>query len=168
MQICKVLDTGIAISHLDSHQHIHVLPSIRSIIFDLADQFRIPAVRLPAERLQRYMFRYIGGFARLGQLLALKEFCSMGRWGRIKSPDDFVGFYFGGNVTYRNLTTIIKSLPACGTCELMCHPGMQEEQSRYAHFRLAGLDVVDKVIKCIIIDSCICVICLENHVSLCL
>lgn len=146
-QIRKVLDAGIAISHLDSHQHIHALPGIRSTIIELAEEFGITAVRLPSERFQRYMFRDAGSISRLGQLLVLKAFCSIGSWKRIKSPDYFVGFYFGGKVTHRNLLTILESLPADGVCELMCHPGMPEEENRYAHWGYRQSDELEALLK---------------------
>ena len=38
-QIRKVLDTGITIRHLDSHQHIHALPGIRTVVVELAEEY---------------------------------------------------------------------------------------------------------------------------------
>lgn len=146
-QIRKVLNAGIAVSHLDSHQHIHALPGVRSTVIELAKEFGIPSVRLPSERFQPYMFQDISEISRLGQLLILKTFCSIGHWNWIKSPDYFVGFYFGGNVTYKNLKTIVGSLPADGTCELMCHPGQFEEESRYSHWRYSQSEELEALLK---------------------
>jgi len=160
-QIRKVLDTGISISHLDSHQHIHALPGIRSTVVELAEKFGIPGIRLPSERFQRYMFRDIGGISRLGQLLVLKTFCGIGHWSRVKSPDYFVGFYFGGKVTYRNLKTIVNSLPAEGTCELMCHPGVPEEESRYTHWGYRQSDELEALL-----DPGAALLLKENDVTL--
>ena len=49
-QLRKVLDAGLRISHIDSHQHLHVLPAILEIVTRLAGEHGIPAVRLPDER----------------------------------------------------------------------------------------------------------------------
>ena len=50
-QIEKVTQAGIRPTHLDSHQHLHVVPGISAIVLDLARRFAIPAVRIPAEPL---------------------------------------------------------------------------------------------------------------------
>ena len=47
-QIRRVRDAGIAVSHLDGHQHVHVLPGIAAIVADLAAAHGITAVRYPA------------------------------------------------------------------------------------------------------------------------
>ncbi len=133
-QICKVLDAGIEVSHLDSHQHLHALPGIRSTVVDLAREYGIPAVRLPSESVQRYMFRGSGSLSRLMQLFVLKAFCATGSWDGLDTPDFFAGFYFGGRVTSENLRTILENLPDTGICELMCHPGLADEKNRYAHW----------------------------------
>ena len=42
---------GIRPTHLDSHQHLHVVPGITGMVLDLARRFAIAAVRIPAEPL---------------------------------------------------------------------------------------------------------------------
>ena len=44
-QILNVVNSGIKISHLDSHQHIHHVPFIFKIIVKLAKEFRIKKIR---------------------------------------------------------------------------------------------------------------------------
>jgi chitin disaccharide deacetylase len=46
-QIERVLGDGLPVSHLDTHQHLHLWPTIGAVVVDLADEFGIPAVRLP-------------------------------------------------------------------------------------------------------------------------
>jgi chitin disaccharide deacetylase len=46
-QIERVLGDGLPISHLDTHQHLHLWPVIGKIVTELATEFGIPAVRLP-------------------------------------------------------------------------------------------------------------------------
>lgn len=133
-QICKAIDHGIAISHLDGHQHIHMLPGIRRIVGELAQQYAIPSIRYPKERLHPYMLLERNGIGRLVQLLALNTFCTIARTADALRPDTFVGFFFGGNLTEENLIKILKHLPANGICELMCHPGLHDADSRYQHW----------------------------------
>ena len=54
-QIERVLASGIRPSHLDSHQHVHVLPGLLDLARELAARYGIPFVRVPVEgwRLDR-------------------------------------------------------------------------------------------------------------------
>ena len=44
-QIERVLDSGIRPTHLDSHSHWHVLPHLRKLISQLAENYHIPGTR---------------------------------------------------------------------------------------------------------------------------
>lgn len=46
-QIKKFLETGLSLDHIDSHNHLHIHPTIAKIIIKLAKKYSIPAVRLP-------------------------------------------------------------------------------------------------------------------------
>lgn len=48
-QIETVLNEDLRVSHLDSHQHLHVFPGVSSIVIDLVREYDIPAVRVPEE-----------------------------------------------------------------------------------------------------------------------
>jgi hopanoid biosynthesis associated protein HpnK len=133
-QIQKVLSQGISVSHLDSHQHLHMLPQIRSITSELARKYGIPAIRVPHERASPYMLSPPPPLGRLFQLLALNFFCRRETNSREIHPDHFVGFFFGGSLDKKNLQNLLQHLPAAGTCELMCHPGIEDPASRYRHW----------------------------------
>ena len=47
-QIQKVLDAGLAVSHLDSHQHAHFFPPLRPVLFRLAERHQIRGLRAGA------------------------------------------------------------------------------------------------------------------------
>jgi predicted glycoside hydrolase/deacetylase ChbG (UPF0249 family) len=71
---------------------------------------------------------------RLLQLIVLNGFCRLsGRHPSIRT-DHFFGFYFGGRLNKENLRTVLDQLPASGTCELMCHPGLDDAGSAYGHW----------------------------------
>lgn len=46
-QIERVLGDGIVVTHLDTHQHLHLWPAVGRIVVELAAKYDIPAVRLP-------------------------------------------------------------------------------------------------------------------------
>ena len=45
-QIGVAREAGLAIDHLNSHQHVHMFPGLRDIVVDLAHRFDVPAVRV--------------------------------------------------------------------------------------------------------------------------
>ena len=45
-QITKVTATGLPISHVDGHQHLHVLPGVFPIVIELAEKYNIGAIRV--------------------------------------------------------------------------------------------------------------------------
>jgi predicted glycoside hydrolase/deacetylase ChbG (UPF0249 family) len=122
-QIRRVRDAGVAVSHLDGHQHAHVLPGIARVVAELAAEHGIAAVRYPAERVRGYMLRSVPHVRRVAEQAALGLFCASSPLKRLRRSDAFVGFYFGGRLNEANLETVLDGLPATGTVELMCHPG---------------------------------------------
>lgn len=122
-QIERVRAAGIAISHLDGHQHAHVLPGVAQVVAELAASHGIAAVRYPAERVRAYMLRNLRHAKRVAEQAVLGLFCASSPLKRLRRSDEFVGFYFGGRLDEANLTTVLADLPAAGTVELMCHPG---------------------------------------------
>jgi len=134
-QIRRVLSAGIAVSHLDGHQHVHVLPGVAQVVAELAAAHGIAAVRYPAERVRGYMLRNPRHLKRVVEQAALGLACAISPLQGLRRSDDFVGFYFGGRLDETNLATLLAGLPAGRTVELMCHPGgegMRADGWRYA------------------------------------
>lgn len=129
-QIEAGLSTGLRITHLDSHQHTHVLPGIAALVQDLAEEYSITRIRNPRESVF-----FSGGFAAgLGRSIgrAGLSFCaylaeqSAKRKG-LRYPEHFFGMLAGGNLNTRLVRNIIEQLPE-GTSELMTHPGLATEK----------------------------------------
>ena len=133
-QIRRVLAQGVAVSHLDGHQHVHVLPGVARVVAELAVEHGIRTVRYPAERVRGYMLKSLRNARRLAEQLALGAACALSPLRELRRIDDFVGFYFGGRLDERNLATLLAGLPAGRTVELMCHPGENDPRGRYGHW----------------------------------
>ncbi|HYX70921.1 MAG TPA: ChbG/HpnK family deacetylase, partial [Terriglobales bacterium] len=58
-QIEKVRVAGVAITHLDGHKHVHMLPRAFPVVLGLAKRFGIPGVRRATERAGG-MWRLLG------------------------------------------------------------------------------------------------------------
>jgi chitin disaccharide deacetylase len=133
-QIKRVMSQGVSVSHLDSHQHVHMLPDVLRITVELAKAYGIPAIRWPYERVQLYMLEGMRAVSRVCQLLVLNTFCRLGRQTIPLRTDYFHGFFFGGHLHHHNLQQLLRSLPSTGTGELMCHPGVDDPETRYGHW----------------------------------
>ncbi len=122
-QIGKALDLGINITHIDGHQHLHVLPFIRDIVALLAQRFQIPAVRLPRMGGPR---RTYGAWCKA---LAIDAVASRAK--RIFSPlrmtDAFWGLACSGGLDRDRLIRILSALEP-GTHEIMTHPGTDDAE----------------------------------------
>lgn len=116
---------GLTLSHLDSHQHLHLWPSVAAVVLDLADSwgrppFRVPtstgrgptalAVRALGRRLRRRLDR--AGFAHPDACLGLEE---SGRL--VRSAWD-------------PLLRRLRSLPDGVVVEIGTHPGAAEDPAR--------------------------------------
>ena len=136
-QLQKVEATGISISHVDSHQHMHTLPGIIDIVLDLAARAGIRAVRTPRTPL------FAGAFGGLGQLVGRLGLSTLARLVNCKAhrrglltPDHFAGIVAGEAVSEGELLHLIAHLPQ-GTTEVMMHPGTKndvlQEDSGWQH-----------------------------------
>ena len=141
-QIQKIHREHILLSHVDSHQHIHIIPKILSITMELTHEFQIKAIRAPFEQIRWSNFLHINKWPRLIQQLGLNFFARHVRH-RIKgrSPDYFFGFFYGGCLNTSRLARMISRLPN-GVSEIMCHPGLHNGRSmeKYAHWGYSWQD----------------------------
>lgn len=116
-QIERLLGTGLPIGHANSHQHLHVLPRLFEIVLRLAEEYRIPFVRIPAEPVGARSFRalQIGVLNRLGR--AARQ-----RLANRRSSDRTIGILDAGRLTVERLIRLLDEVE--GTTELVCHPGL--------------------------------------------
>lgn len=129
-QIQKVLATGVHINHIDSHQHLHLLPGLFDQAIALAIKYKIKKIRMH--------FHDLTGIRSLKELiLALlaslykKNLVNSG----IRCSDYFWGLKYGGNIVENNILNLIDNLKD-GTTELMCHPGYEDKDyhRKYHHW----------------------------------
>lgn len=125
-QLERALSCGVNITHIDSHQHTHVLPGINSLVLKLSNEYNIIRVRIPKEG---YLFT--GGFQTgVGRLIGRSglSFCadmaalradSLG----LRHPQHFYGMLAGGHLNAQLIANILRQLPE-GVSELMTHPGL--------------------------------------------
>jgi predicted glycoside hydrolase/deacetylase ChbG (UPF0249 family) len=124
--------TGHPPDHLDCHHFVHSHPLFFALYVELASQWNLPirAPFPPEETLSQ-----AAATVPLTEGLPLSEVRDMmrqdrelARANRVRHPDHFIGSFYGEEaVTLENLLAILESLRE-GTTELMCHPGLADEQ----------------------------------------
>jgi hopanoid biosynthesis associated protein HpnK len=129
-QVQKAVDTGLTFTHLDSHQHLHVVPGIIDIVISLAKRFHIKAIRIPDEPylfFGGYDFHPVRVLARGGLTFLARLARQKVKGNGLIAPDHFFGMLAGGNMQEKFLHNIIRALPD-GKSEIMMHPATETAQ----------------------------------------
>lgn len=131
-QVRKIIDAGIAPTHLDTHKHTHLLPQVLDAVARVSEDFKIPWVRRPFDfRAQP------GGIGWKNELMHLRSegFARTLAQHNCRSTDWFAGFRVTGNYNASTLAAILRALPE-GSTEFMCHPGVLGTELQQARTRL--------------------------------
>jgi hopanoid biosynthesis associated protein HpnK len=145
-QIEKVLAAGVALTHLDSHKHVHALPVLGKMGIKLAREYGIGAIRCVAGRwpapgglLRRYpratttiIRQLLNGFA---LALISRGWSRQLRRAGVACASHFYGLTATGFLDEEILGEILSHLPD-GTSELMCHPEIVDNALRRTPTRL--------------------------------
>jgi len=121
-QIKRVIASGRQPSHLDSHQHIHLLPPVWRVTKELAQQYGIRWIRVPYfQSLFSFRTRWWDPLFRLGLnvLSAMMANLSKQRQRQIHSS----GLYVSGRLNHEELSRLITCLRP-GISEIVTHPGI--------------------------------------------
>jgi predicted glycoside hydrolase/deacetylase ChbG (UPF0249 family) len=126
-QIERIRTAGIKISHLDSHKHTHLVPSVFRTVVKLADEFGIPWVRLPLDTTVR--------LGRLSVAFGNHYYRRFAAGKNVKLTDHFLGFRLTGSLTEATFAQALRTIQD-GTTEFMCHPGYLGDELKRARTRL--------------------------------
>jgi predicted glycoside hydrolase/deacetylase ChbG (UPF0249 family) len=124
--------TGHPPDHLDYHHFVHSHPLFFTVYVELAVQWSLPirAPFPPEKTLSRAAATVplIEGFPLYKVRDMMRQDRDLVQANGVRHPDHFVGSFYGKEaVTLENLLAILEGLRE-GTTELMCHPGLADEQ----------------------------------------
>ncbi|HKF42252.1 MAG TPA: hopanoid biosynthesis-associated protein HpnK [Thermoanaerobaculia bacterium] len=127
-QLERFRDTGLPLSHVDGHHHMHLHPVVLRMLGSLAREFRIPEIRLPSEELLPALALDRSGAA--AKVVSSAVFRLL-RWnGKRRLSAAGIGFserVYGllatGRITEEYLLGLVPSIRA-GRVELYCHPAV--------------------------------------------
>ncbi len=139
-QIERILGDGLAIDHLNSHKHVHMIPEIFGITCGLAREYEIPCVRLTREPAHRApgLRRRIEPFLNANRIkhallnrFATRNAAIAAEYG-VLTTDAFVGVTYTGGMS---LDTIATGLEACGEgcVEVLLHPAVGPDPRDAGH-----------------------------------
>jgi predicted glycoside hydrolase/deacetylase ChbG (UPF0249 family) len=121
-QLDAVLSTGLTLTHLDSHQHLHALPGLMRVICPIAAEYGLRAVRLP---LDGPALAPVSP-GRRAQSAALALMARLSRptitASGLQTSDHFSGMAVSGHLTAPILADYLTHAKS-GLTEIVCHPG---------------------------------------------
>jgi predicted glycoside hydrolase/deacetylase ChbG (UPF0249 family) len=131
-QIELIRSKGLRINHINSHEHVHMIPRVLEIFVRLANEYGIPAIRFPrgdrppkalslAENLRACVLSHFRG----GIEKALKR-------SGLVFTDSFMGLIDAGRLDIGSMQRLI-GLLTDGVTELVTHPGFLSPDVLYRH-----------------------------------
>lgn len=115
-QAQKIQNAGLRISHVDSHQHLHVLPKIFPVIADLAQKLNIHAMRIPHAQNSGF------SLSKTALNFLASDTKRKAKKSGLAVPDYFRGIVAGEAVNEEWLCSVVDGLRE-GTTEIMVHVG---------------------------------------------
>lgn len=125
-QFSIIMNAGIPITHVDGHQHLHVLPAVLPHVLEGMKQYGLNKIRMPAE--SSFFFNGVSSMVRIAGKWGLSYVASQAKTIIKKegfiTTDYFWGMINGGGLTEEALLPILKAVAKKqGTHEIMTHPG---------------------------------------------
>ena len=128
-QVKKILDTGIEPTHIDSHQHLHIMPGIIEAVIDAAESAKIKVIRIPNERGGVNQSALSVRGAQLWVLTHLSEIAARkAEHAGLQHASHFWGLSVSGQMNEHNLALTVSRLRD-GVNEVMCHPGFSDPKT---------------------------------------
>ena len=122
-QIQKIMNTGLPVTHMDGHQHMHMWPHFYPIVRDLAKKYHVSCMRVPDEDVLFGMKdgHIIRWAAKNGLSLLSRMHRPDLKKNHIRTNDHFFGMLYGGHLSPERFAKfILQTKP--GITEIMCHP----------------------------------------------
>jgi chitin disaccharide deacetylase len=139
-QFRKLQDAGIAITHFDTHKHVHLFPKVVAPILQAAKACGVRAVRNPFGPVRILHLRaQPGSWKRWTQVSVLNSLS--GRFRRavmnsgLLTTDGTIGVVGTGSMNADLLRLLLQTIPE-GTWEFVCHPGYLDSDLQKAGTRL--------------------------------
>ncbi|MSR20776.1 MAG: ChbG/HpnK family deacetylase [Gemmatimonadetes bacterium] len=122
-QVERVVDAGIRPTHLDGHQHVHLLPGVWPVVVELARKHGIRWVRVPAFVPVTAGHPGAAGLALRSGLNVLQR-VRRGALGALRCADATPALGMSGHLTVDRILEGLAAVPDGAVAELVAHPGV--------------------------------------------
>lgn len=128
-QVTKIISAGFKITHLDSHEHIHMFPAVLRVVAVLSAKFGIKYIRMPYEKWRIVSHQFsLTDFIRH---TALKIFNFMPGVASLKKKfnhnDFFMGHFHAGRIDENIIRFLLENVSE-GVTELAIHPAVESSE----------------------------------------
>ena len=138
-QIAHLQSLGIVLTHIDSHKHTHLFPTVLKPLLNAAKRCKIPAIRNPFEPRWSLDATLAAPVLRRTQVRILSRFQSSFRSlvadSGLLTTDGAIGVLATGTLDGPGLISLLSFMPD-GTWELVTHPGYNDTDLAHAGTRL--------------------------------
>jgi predicted glycoside hydrolase/deacetylase ChbG (UPF0249 family) len=138
-QIRRIQSSGLTVSHIDSHKHLHAFPRVLAPLLRAARHCGVKCVRNPFEPRWSVLATRAGGTVRRMQVHLMRSqrrtFCRLTREHAMCTADGSIGLLATGVLDDSVLRSLLRAMPE-GTWELVCHPGYIDGALEQARTRL--------------------------------
>jgi predicted glycoside hydrolase/deacetylase ChbG (UPF0249 family) len=146
-QIQRIQSSGLTVSHIDSHKHLHAFPRVLAPLLRAAQHCGVDCVRNPFEPWWSLRATRPAGAWRRVQVHAMRTqrrtFSRLTRKHGITTTDGSIGILATGGLDEPVLRSLLNAMPQ-GTWELVCHPGYSDPVLEQAHTRLLASREVER------------------------
>jgi chitin disaccharide deacetylase len=146
-QIRRVQSSGITVSHIDSHKHVHAFPRVLAPLLRAARQCGVRCVRNPFEPWWSLKATRPAGTVRRMQVHVMRTqgraFTRLTREHGMMTADGSMGLLATGILDDSVLRGLLRAMPP-GTWELVCHPGYSDRALEEAPTRLRASREVER------------------------
>jgi chitin disaccharide deacetylase len=138
-QIQRIQSSGLTVSHIDSHKHVHAFPRVLAPLLRAARHCGVQCVRNPFEPVWSLRATRPASAWRRTQVHAMRTqrgaFTRLTREHGMMTADGSIGLLATGTLDDSVLRSLLHAMPE-GTWELVCHPGYQDAALEQARTRL--------------------------------
>ncbi len=146
-QIRRIQSSGITVSHIDSHKHVHAFPRVLAPLLRAARQCGVRCVRNPFEPWWSLKATRPAGTVRRMQVHVMRTqgraFARLTREHDMVTADGSMGLLATGILDDSVLRALLRAMPT-GTWELVCHPGYSDRALDEARTRLRASREVER------------------------
>jgi predicted glycoside hydrolase/deacetylase ChbG (UPF0249 family) len=146
-QIRRIQSSGITVSHIDSHKHVHAFPRVLAPLLRAARQCGVRCVRNPFEPWWSLKATRPAGTVRRMQVHVMRTqgraFTRLTREHGMITADGSMGLLATGVLDDSVLRSLLRAMPS-GTWELVCHPGYSDRALDEARTRLRASREVER------------------------